>query len=148
MIMLDTNIIYNFLFETKLTDIAESIIRKYYKEGLVISIIIVNELLYVVGAKVAQEEYGIKGRYSFRKIVSKHGYPNKAMSMIKNFIKDFKVIIISDFQNYEELIETIKAYKLMPSDAQIAITCKYYRIKTIATFDEDFKRVPWLRVIP
>ena len=40
MIMLVTNVIYNFLFETKLTDIAESIIRKYYKEGLAVSIII------------------------------------------------------------------------------------------------------------
>ena len=39
-------------------------------------------------------------------------------------------------------------YGLLPNDALIAATCKHYNINTIATFDEDFKRIPWLKVIP
>ncbi len=39
-------------------------------------------------------------------------------------------------------------YGLLPNDSLIAATCKHYGITTIATFDEDFKRVPWLKVIP
>jgi predicted nucleic acid-binding protein len=39
-------------------------------------------------------------------------------------------------------------YGLLPNDSLIAATCKYYDIGTIATFDEDFKRIPWLRIIP
>jgi predicted nucleic acid-binding protein len=39
-------------------------------------------------------------------------------------------------------------YKLLPGDAIIALTCGHYGIGTILTFDEDFKRVPWIKVIP
>jgi len=39
-------------------------------------------------------------------------------------------------------------YGLLPNDALIAATCKHYGISVIATFDEDFKRIPWLKVIP
>jgi predicted nucleic acid-binding protein len=35
-----------------------------------------------------------------------------------------------------------------PSDAVIALICKHYGIGAILTFDEDFKRVPRLKVIP
>ncbi len=39
-------------------------------------------------------------------------------------------------------------YGLLPNDALIAATCRHYGISVIATFDEDFKRLPWLKVIP
>ncbi|MEB3755566.1 MAG: PIN domain-containing protein [Desulfurococcales archaeon] len=42
----------------------------------------------------------------------------------------------------------MRKYRLTPSDAIIALTCKHYSIDTILTFDEDFKRVPWLEVMP
>ncbi|WP_223209031.1 PIN domain-containing protein [Pyrococcus sp.] len=38
-------------------------------------------------------------------------------------------------------------YALLTNDAIIAATCKYYGIKKIATFDEDFKKVNFLEVI-
>ena len=37
---------------------------------------------------------------------------------------------------------------MLPSNAIIVLTCKHYGIETIITFDDDFKRVPWLRVVP
>ena len=37
---------------------------------------------------------------------------------------------------------------LLPNDALIAATCEHYGIDVIATFDEDFTRIPWLKVIP
>jgi predicted nucleic acid-binding protein len=40
----------------------------------------------------------------------------------------------------------MKNYNLLPNDALIATTCKYYGIRKIATFDEDFKRVKFLDV--
>jgi len=48
----------------------------------------------------------------------------------------------------EEIIQYMEEYGLMPADAIIALTCKHHGINTIATLDEDFKRVPWLKVIP
>ena len=48
----------------------------------------------------------------------------------------------------EELLNLIESYGLLPNDALIAIAALKHGISTIATFDEDFKRIPWLRVIP
>ncbi len=42
----------------------------------------------------------------------------------------------------------MKNHNLLSRDSLIAITAKHYGINTILTFDEDFKRVPWLKVIP
>ncbi len=67
---------------------------------------------------------------------------------MNGFIKDFKVTILRDYQDPDELVETIRIYKLAPNDAQIALGCKHRGIGKLATFDEDFKRVPWLNVIP
>ncbi len=148
MIFLDTNVIYNFLFETELTDRAEEVIRSYYREGLAISTMVLNELLYVVGLKIARDEYGVRGRLSFRKYVARYGYPSRAIDTVLGFIKDFKIVVLPDHQDYHELVEIVKSFRLLPNDAQIALTCRHYGIDTIATFDEDFKRVPWLRVVP
>ena len=40
-----------------------------------------------------------------------------------------------------------KRYSLLPNDALIAATCRFYGIRRIATFDDDFKRVKFLRVV-
>jgi len=42
----------------------------------------------------------------------------------------------------------MRKYQLTPSDAIIALTCKYYGIDKIITFDKCFERIPWLNVIP
>ena len=47
-----------------------------------------------------------------------------------------------------EAIEIIKNFGLLSNDALIAATCKHYGISMIITFDEDFKEIPWLQVIP
>ncbi len=46
-----------------------------------------------------------------------------------------------------DVIMIVKDYKLLPNDAPIAATCRYYGIKKIATFDDDFKRVDFLEVV-
>ena len=40
--------------------------------------IVYNELLYIVGAKIARVKYGVKGKYSFRKHIAKHGFPRRS----------------------------------------------------------------------
>jgi predicted nucleic acid-binding protein len=148
MICLDTNIIYHFLFETELTSASEKILREAIIEGMAIPMIVYNELLYTTGAKIARIKYGVKGKYSFRKHIAKQGFPEEAIEKVNDLIRDFKVTILKDYQDPDELANTIRIYRLAPNDAQIVLTCKHYSINTIATFDEDFKRVPWLRVIP
>ena len=117
MICLDTNIIYNFLFETELTSVSEKVIREAIIEGMAIPMIVYNELLYTTGAKIARIKYGIKGKYSFRNHIAKHGFPEEAIEKVNGFIKDFKITILRDHQNPDELVEAIKAYRLAPNDA-------------------------------
>ncbi len=45
-------------------------------------------------------------------------------------------------------VELIQKVGLLPNDAFIAATCKHFEIKTIATFDEDFKNVEFLTIYP
>ncbi|MCE4604028.1 MAG: PIN domain-containing protein [Aeropyrum sp.] len=42
----------------------------------------------------------------------------------------------------------MRQFGLLPNDALIVSTCKHHGLSTIITFDEDFKRIPWLKVIP
>jgi predicted nucleic acid-binding protein len=41
----------------------------------------------------------------------------------------------------------IEDYRLFPTDALIAATCKHHGIRKIATFDPDFDRVDFLEVV-
>ncbi len=101
-----------------------------------------------MGAKIARIKYGVKGKYSFRRHIAKHGFPEEAIEKVNGFIRDFKVTIIGNYQDPDELVKTVKIYRLAPNDAQIVLTCKHSNIGTLATFDKDFKRVPWLKVVP
>ena len=86
MICLDTNVVYHFLFETELTSTSESIIREAIIDGMAIPMIVYNELLYSVGAKIARMKYGVKGKHSFRKHIAKYGFPEEAIKRVSDFI--------------------------------------------------------------
>ena len=68
--------------------------------------------------------------------------------MLRDVIHDLNIIVLKDVASFEELLDTMVKYNLTPSDALVALTCRHHNIKTILTFDQDFKRVPWLKVIP
>ncbi len=85
-------------------------------------------------------------RYKLRKYIVK----NRVRELLEQDIYP----LFTDFEHLptnigiDSLIEYMTKYKLLPNDALIVATCRAYNIENIATFDEDFKRVPWLRVIP
>jgi len=64
------------------------------------------------------------------------------------FIRSLDIAVLEDRGSIDEIVETMQKYSLLPGDALIAVTCKRHGITTIATFDEDFKRIEWLEVIP
>jgi len=64
------------------------------------------------------------------------------------FLRDYFIELEINDEVKELALEIMKEHGLLPNDALIAATCRYYKINTLATFDEDFKRVPWLKVIP
>lgn len=46
-----------------------------------------------------------------------------------------------------EIMEISRQYNLRTFDAYHAFYCKKLGIKKIATFDKDFKKIPWLEVV-
>ena len=87
-------------------------------------------------------------RYKLRKYIVKY------TKRVKELLEQDLYPLFTDFEHLpanigiEDLIEYMTKYKLLPNDALIVATCRAYNIENIATFDEDFKRVPLPRAIP
>ncbi len=70
-------------------------------------------------------------------------------SFLKELLSEGKLIFLPiTTEVMEEATKIATNYGLLPNDSLIAATCKCYGVNTIATFDEDFKQIPWLKVIP
>ena len=112
------------------------------------SLTVVNELLYISTRKYYQSAGEISGSYSLRRLMASKGYLELIVSGIRRLLRDLEVEVLIENVGYQDMIETASSLKLLPSDAIIALTCRHYGVGTILTFDEDFKRIPWLKVIP
>jgi predicted nucleic acid-binding protein len=147
-IFIDTSIFYNILFKTSLTQKARRLLEDYEDRKFYTSPTVVNELLYITTRKYYQATGEARGPYSLRRLIASKGYPKLIIDGIRRLLKDLEVEILVEDVEYHDIIEFANRLKLLPSDAIIALTCKHHGIDTILTFDEDFKRVPWLKVIP
>jgi len=147
MMFIDTNVFYNFLFETSLTERASKIFE--FDEPLFTSFIVVNETLYIISRKIAERKLNIKSYRKFREVVSDSDYEPfiDELTGFFSLLDNLDVTVLRDYQNISEVWKLMKNYKLLPNDALIAATCKHYGIKRIATFDEDFKRVDFLEIL-
>ncbi len=72
----------------------------------------------------------------------------KTMDYQLQFVKEYFTELEVNDEIKEQAIKITRDYGLLPNDSLIVATCKHYSINTILTFDKDFKRVPWLKVIP
>jgi len=90
----------------------------------------------------------LKGRFGLRRLIAEQGYPREIVDAVDSLLRELNIEIISDYFDYNEYLKLIQNFKLLPNDAQIALTCGHYGIDIIFTFDEDFKRVHWLRATP
>ncbi len=147
-VFIDTNIFYNVLFETNLTRNARKLLEDYEENKFYTSLTVINELLYISTRKCYKAMEELKGPYSLRKLIVNKGYPEFIVNGIRKLLEDLEVEVLVENVEYRDMIETASQLKLLPSDAIIALTCKHNNIDTIITFDEDFKRVPWLKVAP
>lgn len=110
----------------------------------------IEEASYVLIRVRATKLFDVKGIYDVKEVVRRHGldFVKEELKVLQSIIKDYDIRVLYDKATLEELHEVMKRYRLLPGDALIALTCKHYNIRRILTFDEDFRRVPWLRVIP
>jgi predicted nucleic acid-binding protein len=147
-VFIDTNIFYNILFETNLTRKARKLLEDYEENRFYTSLTVINELLYISTRKYYQTTEELKGPYSLRKLIVNKGYPKFIVNGIMKLLEDLEIEVLVENVEHQDMIETASQLKLLPSDAIIALTCKHNHIDIIITFDEDLKRVPWLKVAP
>jgi predicted nucleic acid-binding protein len=147
-VFIDTNIFYNILFKTSLTQTARKVLEELEDKKFYTSLTVINELLYIATRKYYQTTGEAKGSYGLRRIIAVKGYPKFITDGIRRLLEDLEVEVLIEDVKYKEMIDIAIHLKLLPSDAVIALTCRRYSIYTILTFDEDFKRVPWLKVVP
>jgi len=146
-IFVDTNILYHVIHKTPRTDEALTILEEN-PGNYVIDTVVHNEIIYASTIHYLEYKNGIKGAYSARKWIMKHGYPREVIDVIKELIKRLNIRLVLSVYTEGELYDTLMKFRILPSDAIIALTCKHYGINTILTFDKDFKRIPWLKVLP
>lgn len=146
MIFLDTNILYHILHNTPKTDYVLNLLEEN-PEDYVIDMVVHNEIIYTSTLHYLEHKYDVRGIYSMKRWIEKHGYPEEPINAIRELIRRLNIKLVPTIYIEQELYETILSYRLLPSDAIIVLTCKHNGIEAILTLDEDFKKVPWLRVI-
>ena len=97
----------------------------------------------------ALRRLGIRRLDQLREYIRKHGYKEffDTINDVEELIGELGIIVLDDKGSLREFLEAMRIYNLLPGEALIAVTARYYGIDSILTFDEDFKRVSWLTVI-
>jgi len=110
----------------------------------------IEEASYIIVRIHLSKHYGARGIHQIREIIRKYGLePVKGeLATLRRLLSEYNVVILQDKAAIDEIHETMIKYRLLPGDAIIALTCRHHGINTILTFDDDFRRVPWLKVIP
>ena len=58
------------------------------------------------------------------------------------FLREYFIELKANESVKQISIKVMRQYGLLPNDALIASTCKYYGIEKIITFEGDFKTIP------
>ncbi len=131
----------------------ETLIRLLKDYRIVTSPNVIEESFYKSLYLKTEDIFGKSGKYLLKeKYLKRKELYKEIYEYFSKFIKyliDYGYLRILPI-NSEIVLTSIKIsweYNLLPNDALIAATCKYYGIKRIATFDEDFKRIDFLEVV-
>ncbi|MDI9645268.1 MAG: PIN domain-containing protein [Archaeoglobales archaeon] len=147
-VLIDTNVLVNFLLRTKFSEKSKEIIKTaltlYFP---VIFVNIFEEAIFILIREELKSK-GISEFYDQKEFLEKHGYENLFIHRkFMDFLRKAEINVLENRFESRDFLWILEEYRLFPNDALIAATCKHYGIKKIATFDEDFKRVDFLEVL-
>ena len=148
MLFLDTNAIVYYLHGVEpYAKRFEEIVAG--EQELYTSTRVIDETVFVLVRIRAAKEMGIRRISELRRYIERHGYSSfrEELRALRELIHGLGVVVLQDEAPLDEMLRVVERYRLLPSDAVIALTCRHYGIQRILTFDEDFRRVPWLRVV-
>ena len=149
MIYVDSNVFYNYLFETPLTASASRILERN-RGRLVTSFSTVEEATYVVLRKLLSQKAGVRNRYDAKRYLkTPEGrlLIEEAFTSVLALVTQYDMLLIEDISSPGIVQSYAVKYGLMPRDAQIVATCVMNEIKEIATFDEDFDDVDEVSIV-
>ena len=149
MILLDTNAIVYYLHRVEpYASKVKKILTE--REDLAVTLRIVDEVIFTLIRLEAWRKLGIRKLDQLRDYIRGHGLEEfeDIINDVEELMNRLGVLVLEDKGSLKEFLKTMRTHNLLPGDALIAITAKHYGINIILTFDEDFKRVPWLKVIP
>ncbi len=141
-VLYDSNVLIKYLAgDEKARTLVEKVINGEWS-GYITGTI-VSETIYVY-LRLALDV----SRYKLKELIAKQD--EKVKNLLEEDVRPLLSLfnLITPETSVEELLNLIESYGLLPNDALIAVAALKHGISTIATFDEDFRRVPWLRVIP
>ncbi len=148
-VFVDSNVFIQLLYEGARVSEAEELLDKHAL--LATSIGVIDEVLHFIIRREAIDKYNVRRAYDLRRLIRSKGivFAKESLNKFISLLEELYVKIIADVEAQpNQIVITMDNYRLSPRDAIIALTCKHYGIGAILTFDEDFKRVPWLRVVP
>jgi len=148
-VFVDSNVFIQLLYEGARASKAEELLDKY--PLLMTSIGVVDEVLNFIIRREAMNKYGIRRAYDLTRLVRSKGIAlaKESLSKFVSLLEELYVKVVGDSDAQpSQIVGMMNDYRLAPRDAIIALTCKHYGINIILTFDEDFKRIPWLKVMP
>ncbi len=146
-VMVDTNVFYILLLgpPKEARRIAEMLEHK----ELYTTPTVIAELLHLLTFRYLKRKGLVKGVLSLRKWIRNKGYPEETLKAVKELLEVLGPTLLPEIlESWSEPIETAVKYRLPSNDALVALMCRRHGIDVLATLDEDFKRVPWLKLIP
>jgi len=147
-VLLDTNILYNYLFETPLTEKATGVLLE--ADELYVSTMVLNELHYSAMRRKAQKELGITSYRKLKEFLAREGYGpfHEDFRAIEETLNLLEVSTLQDSQNWGLIKRLMFRYSLLPNDATILATCIEHGLDALATFDEDYRKVQEVKILP
>lgn len=130
---------------------ARAIYEQVVSEELYTSLNVLEETTYILMKLKASDLTGIKKHLDLIKELKKNERVYRdCFNLSTEFFYSLRrwcVTVLSVTLSWDNVLEVMENYHLLPNDALIAATCKHYGIRKIATFDPDFDKVDFLEVI-
>ena len=141
-VLFDSNVLIKYLAgDEKAKTLVERVINGEWS-GYITGTI-VSETIYVY-LRLALDV----SRYKLKDLITKQD--ERVKTLLEEDVRPLLSLfnLITAEAGVEDLLNLIESYGLLPNDALIVVAALKHGISTIATFDNDYRRVPWLRVIP
>lgn len=112
---------------------------------------VLEEVAYkIIALSVIEAKREALGAYKVKKLFEKGAAEDlikSRLTALNKLIEKLNIIppILEDFETSKDIITQ---YKLLPNDALIVAIMQRKNISLLLTLDSDFKRIPWIKVIP